>query len=89
MAGTASFASAPLTRPRRRWWASQGWDTALVLLPLIAAWQVLSWRTGNVALASPAATAARLAGLIATAAFWGSASCWVRTASPARWRSRS
>jgi NitT/TauT family transport system permease protein len=45
----------------------------LVLLPLIAAWQVLSWRTRNVALASPIATAARLADLIGTAAFWGHA----------------
>lgn len=73
MAGTASLAAAPFTRRRRHRWASRGWDTALVLLPLIAAWQVLSWRTGDVALASPAATVARLAGLIATAAFWGHA----------------
>jgi len=47
------------------------WDTALVLLPLIAVWQALSWRTGAVALAPPLATATRLAGLVATAAFWG------------------
>jgi len=47
------------------------WDTVLVLLPLIAVWQALAWWKGSVALASPVATAARLAGLVATAAFWG------------------
>lgn len=83
MAGTASFAlpSSAQRGGRRR--ALRGWDTVLVLLPLIAAWQALSWWAGSVALASPFATAARLAGLVATAAFWGHAAETLASASAA------
>lgn len=70
MAGAASFVLALSARRRVRW-ALPGWDTALALLPLIVIWQILSWWTGSVALASPGATAARLLGLAGTAAFWG------------------
>lgn len=70
MAGTPSLALAPSTRRRRQRRASRGWDTASVLLPLAAVWQGLSWWTGSIALASPFATFARLADLVATAVFW-------------------
>ena len=62
-----------IPRPARRGGASGRWDIALVLLALLAAWQALAWWAGSAALASPAATGARLAGLAATAAFWGHA----------------
>ncbi len=71
MAGAASSAITSLIPRRGQRRALRVWDTVLVLLPLIAVWQVLSWWTGSVALASPVATAARLAGLVATSAFWG------------------
>ena len=70
---TDTAAPAAIPRTARRGGASGRWDTALVLLALLAAWQALAWWAGSVALASPAATGARLAGLAATAAFWGHA----------------
>ena len=83
MVGTASFATVLSTQRHHQRWALRGWDTVLVLLPLAAAWQALSWWTGSVALASPFATAARLAGLVTTAAFWGHAAETLASASVA------
>lgn len=70
MAGTAAFASSTRRRQRR---ALRRRDIASMLLLLLAVWQGLSWWTGSIALASPSATFARLAGLVATAAFWSHA----------------
>ena len=45
-------------------------DSMLLVLGIIATWQVLYWLAGDVALTSPATTAAHLWKLLGTARFW-------------------
>ena len=45
-------------------------DSILLVLGIIATWQVLYWLAGDVALTSPATTAAHLWKLLGTARFW-------------------
>lgn len=72
MTGTAFRASIPTAPPGLRPQDASGrWDTTLVLLALLVAWQALSWWVGSTALASPAVTAARLAALVALPGFLG------------------
>jgi NitT/TauT family transport system permease protein len=46
-------------------------DLAILFAAIIALWQGLYWFAGDIALASPAQTIARLASLMRTASFWG------------------
>lgn len=45
-------------------------DTLLVIVALVALWQVLHWIVGSVALTSPADTLARAVELLGSATFW-------------------
>ncbi|NUB28011.1 ABC transporter permease subunit [Azospirillum brasilense] len=45
-------------------------DTLLVIVALVALWQVLHWIVGSVALTSPAHTPARAVELLGSATFW-------------------
>lgn len=45
-------------------------DTLLVILAILAVWQVLHWLAGDVAISSPWATLQRLAELLADPRFW-------------------
>lgn len=49
----------------------QAFDTAAVVVALVAVWQFLHWLAGDIAIASPATTAARATELLGTARFWG------------------
>ena len=54
MIDTAAPISTPAPPPRtRRAGVSGRWDSALVLLALLAVWQALAWWAGTAALASP------------------------------------
>jgi NitT/TauT family transport system permease protein len=46
-------------------------DLAILFAVMIAIWQGLHWLAGDIAVASPAQTIARLATLMHTASFWG------------------
>src|SRR5215470_11140553 len=46
-------------------------DLAILFAAMIALWQGLHWLAGDIAVASPAQTIARLATLMHTASFWG------------------
>ena len=48
-------------------------DSVLLVIGILAAWQVLFWIAGDIALTSPAATAAHLWKLLGTARFWENA----------------
>lgn len=48
-------------------------DSLLLILGILAAWQVLYWLAGDIALTSPADTAVHLWKLLGTARFWGHA----------------
>ena len=48
-------------------------DTILLILGILVTWQVLYWLAGDVALTSPATTAAHLWKLLGTARFWENA----------------
>jgi NitT/TauT family transport system permease protein len=48
-------------------------DTILLILGIVVTWQVLYWLAGDVALTSPATTAAHLWKLLGTARFWENA----------------
>jgi NitT/TauT family transport system permease protein len=48
-------------------------DSLLLILGILAAWQVLYWLAGDIALISPADTAVHLWKLLGTARFWGHA----------------
>lgn len=45
-------------------------DTLLVFLGIVVMWQVLHWLAGDVAIASPWATAARMVALLGQTSFW-------------------
>jgi NitT/TauT family transport system permease protein len=46
-------------------------DTLLLIVGILAAWQVLYWLAGDIALTSPSTTAVHLWKLLGTARFWG------------------
>ena len=46
-------------------------DSLLVVVALVAVWQGLHWFAGDIAIASPGATAERAATLLGSASFWG------------------
>jgi NitT/TauT family transport system permease protein len=48
-------------------------DSLLLILGILAAWQVLYWLAGDIALTSPSDTAVHLWKLLGTARFWGHA----------------
>jgi NitT/TauT family transport system permease protein len=48
-------------------------DSLLLIVGILAAWQVLYWLAGDIALTSPASTAVHLWKLLGTARFWGHA----------------
>jgi NitT/TauT family transport system permease protein len=48
-------------------------DSILLVLGILALWQALYWLAGDIALTSPASTAAHLWKLLGTARFWGHA----------------
>ena len=48
-------------------------DSVLLILGILATWQVLYWIAGDIALTSPATTAAHLWKLLGTARFWAHA----------------
>jgi NitT/TauT family transport system permease protein len=48
-------------------------DSLLLILGILAAWQVLYWLAGDIALTSPASTAVHLWKLLGTTRFWGHA----------------
>ena len=48
-------------------------DSLLLILGILALWQVLYWLAGDIALTSPSSTAVHLGKLLGTARFWGHA----------------
>ncbi|MCP1336979.1 ABC transporter permease [Futiania mangrovi] len=48
----------------------QSLDTILLVLGILAVWQLLNWSAGDIAIASPAATFARAGELLTSATFW-------------------
>jgi NitT/TauT family transport system permease protein len=48
-------------------------DSLLLILGILALWQILYWLAGDIALTSPASTAVHLWKLLGTARFWGHA----------------